>query len=94
MFTLFSFLIFNSFQVQITLQPSDEYDILEDNSSTVSANQSAAGIRSSCIPAQDKYVHTIKIQPKAVGDVNMTIAASVDTTQKCKPDQVVNITKR
>ena len=56
------------------LEESSEYDILSDEGSEL-----GEGSRSSCIPAQDKTVHSIRIRPKAIGDVNITVTAFVDT---------------
>lgn len=55
------------------LAESPEYEILEDPLAN-----SVKGTASSCIPSQEKVVHTVKIRPNALGDVNLTVEAFVD----------------
>ena len=57
----------------MVLARSDEYEILEDPTSGLTE-----GTRVSCIPSQEKAVHTVKIRPNALGDVNLTVEAFVD----------------
>ncbi|KAG0728380.1 Murinoglobulin-1 [Chionoecetes opilio] len=64
-----------SLPVRVVLAPSDEYDILDDPLATTAL---PTGSKSSCIPSQDKAVHTVKIRPKVLGDVNLTVEAYVD----------------
>ncbi|XP_071524049.1 alpha-1-inhibitor 3-like [Panulirus ornatus] len=62
-----------SIPVTVVMVDSPEYEILKD-----SATKGLGGKRSSCLPAQDKVVHTVKIRPMAIGDVNITVVAFVD----------------
>lgn len=59
--------------VKVVLAESPEYEILEDPLAS-----SVKGTASSCIPSQEKVVHTVKIRPNALGDVNLTVEAFVD----------------
>nr|XP_045622212.1 murinoglobulin-1-like [Procambarus clarkii] len=53
--------------VTVEVRESAEYEIVDE-----------AGKRSSCLPAQDKVVHTVRIKPREIGEVNITVAAFVD----------------
>ncbi|KAK4309869.1 hypothetical protein Pmani_018530 [Petrolisthes manimaculis] len=50
------------------------------------------GQRRSCIPAQDKTVHTVKLKPNTLGDVNITVWAEVDPLypDQCGPEYVLS----
>ncbi|XP_063849335.1 alpha-2-macroglobulin-like [Scylla paramamosain] len=61
--------------ITITLEDSVEYDILEEPELP-----GARGKRSACIPANDKVVLTVRVTPKVVADVNLTVSAAVDAT--------------
>ncbi|XP_064089811.1 alpha-1-inhibitor 3-like [Macrobrachium nipponense] len=70
--------VFNYLQqplpVRVTLDASTEFELIgEDNASL------PAGQRVSCVGAQDKHVHTIKIKPTIIGEVNITVRAFVDS---------------
>ncbi|XP_064106159.1 alpha-1-inhibitor 3-like isoform X3 [Macrobrachium nipponense] len=73
--------------VKIILQESSEYEILEDPE-----NELPAGHQSTCIPQQDKKVHTVKIRPLVIGDVNITVGAFVDEEypEACGPEYVIS----
>ncbi|XP_071524050.1 alpha-2-macroglobulin-like [Panulirus ornatus] len=43
-----------------------------------SSNDSDIGRRSSCLGAKEKVVHTVKVKPLELGDVNITVSAVVD----------------
>nr|AEC50080.1 alpha-2-macroglobulin [Pacifastacus leniusculus] len=58
--------------VTVMVKESDEYEILE------SSEEGVRGKRSSCLPAQDKVVHTVRIKPQEIGEVNITVAAFID----------------
>lgn len=62
-------------QISITLEDSVEYDILEEPESP-----GVRGKRSACIPANDKAVLTVRVTPKVIADVNLTVSATVDPT--------------
>ena len=66
---------------------SEEYEILEDPNTGL-----ANGTRSSCIPSQEKVVHTVKIRPNALGDVNLTVEAFVDEAypEVCGSEYVIS----
>lgn len=57
----------------MTLRESLDYEILPDSSRT-----GLPGQHVTCVAAQSKMVHTVKISPLALGDVNITVAAFVD----------------
>lgn len=59
--------------VKVKLEESSEYVILEEPES-----QKDASHHSSCIPPQEKAVHTIKIRSLVLGEVNLTVTAFVD----------------
>ncbi|XP_068249990.1 alpha-1-inhibitor 3-like [Palaemon carinicauda] len=86
--------VFNYLQqplpVRVTLESSTEYELTGETDETLPAGQ-----RLSCIGAQEKHVHTVKIRPTIIGDVNITVRAYVDTetTLPCG-DSPVNIDKR
>lgn len=61
--------------ISITLEDSVEYDILEEPGSP-----GVRGKRSACIPANDKAVLTVRVTPKVIADVNLTVSAAVDAT--------------
>nr|AYV97196.1 alpha-2 macroglobulin [Portunus trituberculatus] len=61
--------------ISITLEDSVEYDILEEPESP-----GVRGKRSACIPANDKAVLTVRVTPKVIADVNLTVSAAVDAT--------------
>lgn len=69
------------------LEESSEYVILDDSESTRTPGQ-----ESSCIPSQDKVVHTVKIRPLVLGDVNITVRAFVDELfpEICGPEYVIS----
>ncbi|KAG7168906.1 Murinoglobulin-2-like 1, partial [Homarus americanus] len=59
--------------VSVRVETSPEYELMEG-----SGTQGDRGRRSSCLPAQDKVVHTVKIKPLVIGEVNITVSAFVD----------------
>nr|XP_045625235.1 murinoglobulin-2-like isoform X1 [Procambarus clarkii] len=59
--------------VTVEVRESAEYEILEE-----AGEQGEPGQRSSCVPAQDKVVHTVRIKPREIGEVNITVAAFVN----------------
>ncbi|XP_069170675.1 alpha-1-inhibitor 3 isoform X3 [Procambarus clarkii] len=59
--------------VSVRVQKSEEYQILEE-----ATEQIVLGKRSSCVPAQDKVVHIVRIKPLVIGEVNISVAAFVD----------------
>ncbi|XP_042884512.1 alpha-1-inhibitor 3-like isoform X2 [Penaeus japonicus] len=61
--------------VRVILEESPEYEVVEDPTGEAAGNQ-----RTSCLAPQDKVVHTIKIQALALGDVNLTVSAFVDSS--------------
>ncbi|XP_050718244.1 alpha-1-inhibitor 3-like isoform X4 [Eriocheir sinensis] len=71
-----------SLPVKVILGASEQYDILD----------AANGTRSSCIPSQDKVVHTVRVKPKVVGDMNLTVEAFVDELypEVCGPEYVIS----
>lgn len=62
-------------QVTITLHESPEYKIIEESSEEQPNNQ-----RRSCLAGKDKEVHIIKIAALELGEVNLTLSASVDSS--------------
>ncbi|XP_018026231.1 alpha-2-macroglobulin isoform X3 [Hyalella azteca] len=82
----------NSLPVRVTLEPSPEYEMLGESGAEAAADQAAAGVRSVCIPSQDKQTVVIRVRPLAVGDVNLTVSAAVDAAypEECGPEVVVN----
>nr|XP_053627804.1 alpha-1-inhibitor 3-like [Cherax quadricarinatus] len=58
--------------VTVQVEESSEYDILEE------PGQQGLGKQSSCLPAQDKVVRTVRIKPGVIGEVNITVTAFVD----------------
>ncbi|XP_064089812.1 alpha-1-inhibitor 3-like [Macrobrachium nipponense] len=87
--------VFNYLQqplpVRVILESSPEYEFMgEDSYSSMPAGQ-----RLSCIGSQEKAVHTIKIKPTVIGEVNMTVRAFVDTeTPLSCGDGSVSVDKR
>lgn len=75
--------------VKVILEGSTEYEILED---PTPEQPQPIGQRSSCIPLQDKVVHTVKIRPLVIGDVNITVGAFVDELypEVCGPEYVIS----
>ncbi|KAK8391913.1 hypothetical protein O3P69_017494 [Scylla paramamosain] len=73
--------------VKVVLAESPEYEILEDPLAS-----SVKGTASSCIPSQEKVVHTVKIRPNALGDVNLTVEAFVDEAfpEVCGSEYVIS----
>ncbi|XP_068236577.1 alpha-1-inhibitor 3-like isoform X6 [Palaemon carinicauda] len=73
--------------VRVILKESTEYEILENSES-----EQLVGDHSSCIPLQDKVVHTVKIRPLVIGDVNITVDAFVDEMypEACGPEYVIS----
>lgn len=86
----------------MVLEPSPEYDILEEPGNEVIGEEEAnadptvsllaAGQHRSCIPAQDKTVHTVRLRPKVLNDVNITVWAEVDELYPdvCGPEYVLS----
>ncbi|XP_071524073.1 alpha-1-inhibitor 3-like [Panulirus ornatus] len=68
--------------VSVTLRESPEYEILQESSKT-----GIPGQHISCVAAQSKVVHTVKISPSVIGQVNITVAAFVDhqSSDACGP---------
>ncbi|KAK7071374.1 endopeptidase inhibitor activity protein [Halocaridina rubra] len=81
-----------SLPIRVILEPSSEYEIVEDPAARATQLALEAGHRSSCIPKQDKVVHTIKIRPLVIGDVNLTVRAFVDELfpEACGPEYVIS----
>nr|XP_053637252.1 LOW QUALITY PROTEIN: alpha-2-macroglobulin-like [Cherax quadricarinatus] len=73
--------------VKVQLVKSAEYVILEDLESGQPENQ-----RSSCIPPQDKVVHSVKVRALSLGEVNLTVIASVDEVypEVCGSEYVIS----
>lgn len=73
--------------VKVILEESSEYEILEDPGS-----EHPVGHQSACIPQQDKNVHTVRIRPLVIGDVNITVGAFVDEVypEACGPEYVIS----
>nr|XP_045600836.1 alpha-1-inhibitor 3-like [Procambarus clarkii] len=71
-----------SLPVTVTLQESTEYKIVDEPGTSV-----ATGRRTSCVGAQEKVVHTVKLDLLALGEVNITVAAFVDhlSALQCGP---------
>ncbi|XP_068250438.1 alpha-1-inhibitor 3-like [Palaemon carinicauda] len=85
--------VFNNLQqplpVRVTLEGSTEYELIGENNAGLPAGQ-----RLFCVGAQDRHVHTIKIRPITIGQVNITVRASVDTeTSVPCGDESLNIGK-
>ncbi|KAG7168921.1 Alpha-1-inhibitor 3-like, partial [Homarus americanus] len=59
--------------VSVSVGESAEYEIIQEPGAP-----GELGRRSSCLPAQDKVVHTVKIKPLVIGEVNITVSAFVD----------------
>lgn len=76
-------------QVTITLHESPEYKIIEDSTAEEQSN-----LRRSCLAARDKEVHTIKIAALELGEVNLTLSASVDSSYPGSCASVDGIEKR
>lgn len=68
------------------LEESPEYEVVEDPALGGTGNE-----RTSCLAPQDKVVHTIKIQALALGDVNLTVSAFVDSSipEACDTQELV-----
>ncbi|XP_069955764.1 murinoglobulin-1 isoform X2 [Cherax quadricarinatus] len=66
--------------ISVTLLNSFKYEIL-------TSDTEAPGHHTTCVNAQSKIVHTVKIKPSVIGSVNITVAAKVDhqSTQTCGP---------
>ncbi|XP_076068986.1 murinoglobulin-1-like [Oratosquilla oratoria] len=60
--------------VKVILEGSSDFDIFGEEGEVVVAN----GERSACVPAREKVTHTVRIGPKVLGNVNLTVAAFVD----------------
>jgi len=82
----------HSMPVRVILEGSAEYEILGSEGLEAVADQSAAGVRSVCVPSNDKGTVTVRVRPLAVGDVNVTVQAEVDTEypEVCGPEVIVN----
>ncbi|XP_063596598.1 alpha-1-inhibitor 3-like [Penaeus indicus] len=65
--------------VRVILQASPEYQVVEDPAANGGGAGGAGNERASCLAPQDKAVHTIKIRTLALGDVNLTVSAFVDS---------------
>ncbi|KAK3869382.1 hypothetical protein Pcinc_025298 [Petrolisthes cinctipes] len=89
--------------VKVVLEASPEYDILEapgigggvvveTEVGVVGDDVGGVGKHRSCIPAQDKTVHTVRLRPKTLGDVNITVWAEVDPLYPdvCGPEYVLS----
>ncbi|XP_071524048.1 murinoglobulin-2-like isoform X2 [Panulirus ornatus] len=59
--------------VTVVFQKSSEYNILDDF-----PRIGLPGLRASCVPAQNKVVPWVRIEPKVTGYVNITVKAFVD----------------
>ncbi|XP_069174260.1 alpha-1-inhibitor 3-like [Procambarus clarkii] len=68
--------------IRVTLQESVEYKIVDEPGTS-----GAMGRRTSCVGAQEKVVHTVKLDFLALGEVNITVAAFVDhlSALQCGP---------
>ncbi|XP_047480379.1 alpha-1-inhibitor 3-like [Penaeus chinensis] len=75
-----------SLPVRVILEESPEYEVVEDPALGGTGNE-----RTSCLAPQDKVVHTIKIQALALGDVNLTVSAFVDSSipEACDTQELV-----
>ncbi|ROT63906.1 alpha 2 macroglobulin [Penaeus vannamei] len=74
--------------VRVILEESSEYEVVEDPS------LGTGNERTSCLAPQDKVVHTIKIQALALGDVNLTVSAFVDSSIPEACDTTEPVVKR
>ncbi|KAF2362522.1 Alpha-2-macroglobulin thiol-ester bond-forming [Trinorchestia longiramus] len=81
-----------SLPVRISLEPSPEYEMLGEEGPDAAADQTTAGLRSVCVPTQDKETVVIRVRPLAVGEVNLTVTATVDAEypEQCGPEVIVN----
>ncbi|KAB7500968.1 Alpha-2-macroglobulin-like protein 1, partial [Armadillidium nasatum] len=64
----------------ILKSPDDKFDILADTGS-----EGGSGVKTACVPANDKTVVSIRIQAREVGDVNISVKAEVmeNATDSC-----------
>ncbi|XP_063886499.1 pregnancy zone protein-like [Scylla paramamosain] len=65
-----------SLPVTVQVHSSDEYNIIRDPPS-----QQAEGVVDVCVAGGSKAVVEVKIKPTVIGQVNITVAASVDQTE-------------
>ena len=76
----------------MTVEQNSGYEILEEGNSTTVVK--GAQDQAACIPTKNKEVFTVRIRPKELGEINITVSAVVDEAAVSACPNTDKVTKR